>query len=144
MNMNGFIANLYEFFGAAHLGEFTENMWNENFYRDIFIIMLVSVMSISFIYYYIVNHPRLNRWYHWLFVNLGTSLLNFVIVWIVTSDNMVAFYFEAKQKIPPLVDNWTNYFTLGSIAFFWTFVFFFIFSFIIKWGSRNCKHVPFI
>lgn len=136
--MNGFVANLYELFGDVNL-EISKIMEEKGFYSPIFIFMLVSVIVISLIYYY-PGHPRINRWYHWLLINLGACILNFIVTWIITSDNIVAIYKEFNIKYP----EWTNYFTLGSIAFFWTFVFFFIFSFIIKWWSRNCKHSPFI
>lgn len=139
--MDGFIANLYEFWGMAYLGDFSNDMYQNGFYLPIFIVMIVTCLLVSAVYYYAINHPRLNRWYHWLFFNLGTALLNFVVAWIIAQDKMVAYY--AEQGMDAAHD-WTNYFVLSSIAFFWTFVCFFLFSFALKWGSRNCKHAPFV
>lgn len=139
--MDGFIANLYEFWGYLNLGNFLNDMYQNGFYLPIFIVMLASVMVVAAIYYYVVNHPRVNRWYHWLYFNLATALANFAAAWAIASDKI--FYFYAQQGMAAPYD-WTNYFVLACMAFLWAFVFFFLFSFIIKWGSRNCKHVPFI
>lgn len=139
--MDGFIANLYEFWGGLNLGGFSADMYNFNFYLPIFIVMLASVMVVAAIYYYVVNHPRVNRWYHWLCFNIGTSVLNFALAWIIASDKLFNLWASQGMACPY---DWTNYFSLACMAFVWTFVFFFLFSFIIKWGSRNCKHTPFL
>lgn len=139
--MDGFIANLYEFWGHLRLDHFSNDMYQNGFYLPIFIVMLASVMVVAAIYYYIVNHPRVNRWYHWLFFNLGVALANFAVAWAIASDKIFYFYAQQGMEVPY---DWTNYFILACMAFLWTSVFFFLFSFVIKWGSRNCKHVPFI
>ena len=139
--MNDFIANLYELWGASYLGDFSNDMYQNGFYIPIFIVMLASVITVAAIYYYVVNHPRVNRWYHWLFFNIGTALVNFAAAWAIASDKVYSFF--AQQGMAASYD-WINYFVLAWMAFLWAFVFFFLFSFVIKWGSRNCKHTPFI
>ena len=139
--MDGFIANLYEFWGSLNLGDFSSDMYNYNFYLPIFIITLTTVMVIATIYYYVLNHPRMNRGYHWLSFNMGTALLNFSFAWIIAAKKLANLFASQGMECPY---SWVEYFTLAIMAFFWSFVFFFLFSFVIKWGSRNCKHAPFI
>lgn len=139
--MEGFIANLFEFFGFVNQGNFSNDMYNNGFYMPLFILMLVSCLTVTAVYYYLINHPRINRGWQWLLFNFGTAFLNFILAWIISSDKITAFY-AAQQMYPPY--DWTNYFILGIIDFFWTIVFFFVSSFIIKWWSRNCKHTPFL
>lgn len=139
--MEGFIANLYELWGLTNLGNFSNDMFNNGFYLPVFIIMLVAIVVVNLVFYYLVNHPRINRWYHWLSFNLGTGIINFVVTWIVSHDKMISFY--AMQGMASPYD-WTNYFILSLIAFLWSFIFYFLCSFIVKWGSRNCKHTPFL
>ena len=139
--MEGFIANLYELWGLINLGNFSNDMFNNGFYLPIFIIMVATVVVVNLVFYYLVNHPRINRWYHWLFFNLGTGMINFVVTWIVSNDKMISFY--AMQGMASPYD-WTNYLILSLIAFLWSFIFYFLCSFIVKWGSRNCKHTPFL
>jgi len=139
--MDGFIANLFEFFGVANQGNFSNDMYNNGYYMPIFLILVILVAVVATCYYYAVNHPRVNRWYHWLFFNLGTGLVNFGLTWIISSDKIVAYYGAQGMDSPY---DWTNYLILSSIALLWTGIFFFVFSFIIKWGSSNCKRTPFL
>lgn len=139
--MEGFIANLYELWGLTNLGNFSNDMFNNGFYLPIFIIMLVAIVVENLVFYYLVNHPRINRWYHWLLFNLGTGIINFVVTWVVSHDKMISFYAMQGMESP---HDWTNYFILSLMAFLWSFIFYFLFSFVIKWGSRNCKHTPFL
>lgn len=139
--MDGFIANLYEFFGLLNLGNFSNDMYQNGFYLPIFIIMIATCGFFSFIYYYVVNHPRVNRWYHWLSFNLGTALLNFAVAWIVASGKIIEYYAQQQMEAPY---DWTNYLILSWMAFLWSFICFFLFSFVMKWWSANAKHSPFL
>lgn len=138
--MDGFIANLYEFFGFVNLGNFSNDMFQNGFYLSVFMVMVSTCLLASVSYYYIVNHPRGNRWYHWLFFNLGCSLLNFILAWAIVSDKMVGYYAQQQMDTPY---DWTNYFVFSCIAFAWAFIGFFLFSILIKRWSSNCKHSPY-
>ncbi|MCM1034880.1 MAG: hypothetical protein NC038_00015 [Paludibacter sp.] len=139
--MDGLIANLYELFGFLNQGNFSNDMYQNGFYKPIFIIMIAICLVVPVLYYYAINHPRINRWYHWLFFNLGTSLLDFIVAWVVASDKIVNYYAQQEMEAPY---DWTNYLLLSLMAFLWSFVCFFLFSFVIKWWSTNCKHTPFV
>lgn len=139
--MEGFIANLYELWGLTNLGNFSNDMFNNGFYLPIFIIMVATVVFVNIVFYYIVNHPRINRGYHWLLFNLGIGVVNFVVAWVVSYNKIYNFYAMQGMQSPY---DWTNYLILSLIALLWSFVFYFLFSFIMKWGSRNCKHTPFL
>lgn len=139
--MEGFIANLYELWGLTNLGNFSNDMFNNGFYLPIFIIMVATVVFVNIVFYYIVNHPRINRGYHWLLFNLGIGVVNFVVTWVVSYNKIYNFYAMQGMQSPY---DWTNYLILSLIALLWSFVFYFLFSFIMKWGSRNCKHTPFL
>lgn len=138
--MDGFIANLYEFFGFVNLGNFSNDMFQNGFYLSIFMVMMSTCLLAPVIYYYIVNHPRVNRWYHWLFFNLGCSLLNFILAWAIASDKIVNYYAQQQMYTPY---DWTHYFVFSCMAFFWSFICFFLFSIPLKRWSSNCKHTPF-
>lgn len=138
--MNDFFANLYEMFGAFR-GDFYNHMYHEVYYVQLGIIMIVSTLLIAVLFYYGLNHPRVSRWYHWTFFALGASIINFVIDWIVAEDKLIRFFNEAQLDMS---FTWDYFFTLALMGFVWSLVFFFLFSFVIKWGSRNCKHTPFL
>lgn len=135
-----FIANIYELWGAAYFEGFSDDMYDINAYFPIFLWMIISVAVVAFAYYYIINHPRLTRWYHWIVFNLATSLLNFAIGWGISYGNLYDLYHAQNMSLP--YSSMTEFFPFAGICFFWTFVLFFVCSMIIKWGSKNCKHSP--
>lgn len=135
-----FIANIYELWGAAYFEGFSADMYDINAYAPIFIWMIVSIVFVNITYYYIVNNPRLSRWWHWMIFNLVISLLNFAIGWGISYGKLFDLYNAQNMDLPYFA--MTEFFPFASICFCWTFVLFFIFSMIIKWGSSQCKHSP--
>lgn len=135
-----FIANIYELWGAAYFEGFSDDMYDINVYFPIFLWMIISVAVVAFAYYYIINHPRWNRWWHWMIFNVVTSLFNFGIGWGISRGNLYDLYHAQNMDLPYY--SMTEFFPFASICFGWTFVMFFIFSMIIKWGSSQCKHSP--
>lgn len=142
-----FIANIYELWGAAIIeGEdgyiFSDDMYDINAYNPIFIWMIISIVAVCIAYYYIINSPRLNRWYWWGCFNLGTSLLNFMIAWGISHGELSDLYNNQNMDLP--YSFMTEFFPFSILCFCWTFILFFVFSMMIKWWSSACKHSPFL
>lgn len=142
-----FIANIYELWGAAIIeGEdgyiFSDDMYDINAYNPIFIWMIISIVAVCIAYYYIINSPRLNRWYWWGCFNLGTSLLNFMIAWGISHGELSDLYNNQNMDLP--YSFMTEFFPFSILCFCWTFILFFVFSMMIKWWSSACKHSPFM
>ena len=54
---------------------------------------------------------------------------------------LVKLYTDAEMEMPYGIAQFLPFcIVAGALTLF----FFFIFSFIVKWGSRNCKHSPFL
>ena len=141
--IQNFIANIYELWGAFYFyNGFSQDMYNINAYAPIFIWMIVSVVLVNIAYYYIVNSPRLSRWWHWLIFNIATSLLNFGIGWGISHGRLFDLYNDQNMDLP--YSAMTEFFPFASICFCWTFVLFLVFSMMIKWWSSACKHSPFL
>ena len=138
--LQDFIANIYELWGGAYIEGFSDDMYAINVYYRVFIWMLISVGLICVTYYYIINHPRSNRWFWWLIVNILTSFANFAISFGISHGQLFDLYNNQNADLP--YDFMTHFFPFSIISFCWTFVLFFLFSMIIKWGSKNCKHSP--
>lgn len=139
--MDNFFANLYELFGKLYLGNFSDDMFNNGFYNPIGIVMFASVTLFAVLYYYVINHPRWNRWFWWLTTGGVLSVLNFGAAWIMADSFLVKLYAAQVMIMPYGMPEFLPFsVTAGCLTFF----FFFVFSFIIKWGSRNCKHSPFL
>lgn len=139
--MDGFVANLFEFWGGFYLGDFSNDMYQNGYYLPIFFIILIISFFSVILFYYGINHPRYNRWWHWLLHNVCTGVIISIFTALYSSDAIIGYYAENGMESPY---SWTNYFTLSLISFFWSLIIFFIFSFMFKWWSINCKHSPFI
>lgn len=142
--MNEFFANLYELFGIACLGnncDFSNDMYQNGYYVPIGIVMFISIFVVGILYYYVINHPRWNRWFWWLLTGLVLSIANVVYAWVRAESMLTNLYSGANMSNPY---GTPEYFPFSVIAGSLTLFFFFVFSFIIKWGSRNCKHSPFL
>ncbi|MDR2424938.1 MAG: hypothetical protein LBD59_09485 [Prevotellaceae bacterium] len=135
--MNDFFAFLYE--TLSYLNTFSDDMYNTNAYVPTGLSSVAISLAGMTIYYYLINHPRLNRWFHWFGMSLILAVINFGIAWIMSDKALFALYSEQGQEMPYGYE----IFTFSLINAVWTLVFNFVFSMIIKWWSRNCDHTPF-
>jgi hypothetical protein len=137
--MNDFFASLYELF--SYFEGFSDDLFANKLYMPIGFSMLAVSSVATAIYYYVINHPHLNRWYHWALVVLVACIINFGISYGVTSNGLGDLYAQKNQVIPYS----TDILIFSLINGLWTFVTSFIFSFIRKIGkwSYNCKNTPF-
>jgi hypothetical protein len=137
--MNDFFASLYEAF--AYFEGFSDDLFENNLYIPIgFFTLSISLIAMA-IYYYGINHPRLNRWYHWALTVLIACIINFAIAYIITFNNLDVVYALQNQELP---------FSMEILIFsllnsLWTLIASFVFSFIRKIGkwSYNCRNTPF-
>lgn len=125
--------------------------------------MLALGISLAFViaYYYIpfygLNHPRTNRWWNWLIILAIVGLINFFIAygWSVNkllNDEIPTCWVHGFDAGEFVLDNDGNPIELikekhcvifGFVNLIISIAFYTIWSFILKWWSRNCKHSPF-
>ncbi|MBO4699378.1 hypothetical protein J5690_07190 [bacterium] len=142
--MNDFIASLFELWGNAQFGDFSNDMFQEgegSFYLQIFLIMVILTIVVPVLYYYVIDNARLNRWYYWLLFNFGTAIVNFIFSWVCSSESIANYYYQEQLECPSY--GVVPYFTLSLIVAMWSMIFFFVVSLIIKWKSKNSCYSPF-
>lgn len=152
--MGDFFGSLYcifeDFFGL----ELADYLWGQsspdsttNSFIGIGLWMLgISILTVL-IYYYALNHPKLNNWWGWGIFLIINAIINFIVGWqIVLSD----FYDGLMVRIDPST-NMNVPLNIGEseiicfgvsnmIISVFTFI---IISFIVKWWSSNCSRAPF-
>lgn len=133
--MNEFFAALYELITSQET-ELSKLLFDEKTYIPVGVSMLLLSALGMVIYYYAINHPRFNRWYHWLIVVIAVCLINFAIAYFM-ADGVVWNTYETTDGYVTQIVN----FAIAN--FIWAFIFSFICSMIIKWKSTNAKHSPF-
>lgn len=134
--MNDFFANWYE---LVYLGNFSNDMFNNNLYVVIGLCMLLIPMVVLTLYYYVVNSVKFYKWYHWLILVAVLALINFLIAYFTSYNNLSYIYEQQNKALPYSAD----FFSFSLVNMVWTLVVSFIWSMIIKWGSSNCRRSPF-
>jgi hypothetical protein len=133
--MNDFFAALYELITSQGT-ELSKLLYDDNTYVPVGIFMLLLSIIGMVVFYYVINHPKFTRWYHW-FLTVGVvCVINFIIAYF-NADGVVWDAYESTN-------GYVNQIIIFAFAnVFWTLVFSFIVSLIIKWKSTNAKHSPF-
>ena len=152
--MGEFFGSIYcwfeDFFGL----ELADYLWgNSSPLSDFnsFIGIGFSLFGVSllmvFIFYYAVNHPRLNNWWGWGIFLVINAIINFIVGW----QWVLKDYYDGKMVTLDPSSNLQTPLNIGEAEILYfgvsnmllSFMVFFIFSFIFKWRSRNCSNAPF-
>lgn len=147
---------------AEHLWGYnceTQSYSNSNSFSGVGLITLAVTLVVVLIYYYVVNHPRFNRWWSWLITLIGTGFFSlFIGYYLVANDFINGYIGDCLMYIRDEEGNIISYlirendcWMFGLANFFVSLGFFIIFSlifnilgrFIPKLASRNCKYSPF-
>jgi len=108
-------------------------------------IALGIALVVMLIYYYVINHPRFNKWWSWLLMLLLVGVSNLAIavgmlwgVWDTVTDDIVCLIEGGSGGIN---ENTCIGFSIAN--FIVSILFFIILSIAFKWWSTNCKRCPF-
>lgn len=152
--MGEFFGSIYcifeDFFGI----DLAEYMWGQlsplsqtNSFIGVGLWMFGISLAMVLLYYYVVNHPRLNNWWGWLIFLGINAVINFIVGWQwVLKDfydsKMVTVDPSTNLQVPLNIGE-TEILCFGVSNMLLSIVAFIIFSFIIKWWSTNCSRSPF-
>ena len=112
--------------------------------------LLLTTTGIAAIYYFAINHPRWNHRGHWLLFLALSIIINFTIGAYFTYDDLTNGNLNTPQTSCLLFDANGNQLILPQDCLMFGLsnaiiaaVVFIIASIGMKFGSRNCKYVPF-
>lgn len=152
--MDQFFGSIYcwleDFFGlplADYLWGVSSPKQTSVMFIGIGLAMVIVSFAMVVLYYYIVNHPRLNNWWGWTIFLAINAVINYVVGWQwVLKD----YYNGLMVKLDPATGKEVDLpiFSSDIIAFGVTnmidaIIAFIVFSYIIKWWSTNCSRAPF-
>jgi hypothetical protein len=135
--MNDFFASWYEL--LAYFDVFSDDMYNQNLYITIGLCMVLIPVGILTIYYYVINSVKFGKWWHWLLLVVVLCAINFGIAY-VTSYNELSYLYQQQNQELPYASEFVGFSLINAL---WVFVVSFVWSMIIKWGSKNCSRTPF-
>jgi hypothetical protein len=153
--MRDFFAPIYEllqdlygqFLGYHLYGYDCEfNITNQSLYALIGSLMIMISFVICILFYYAINHPRFNRWYHWLIMLVMNAGINFYIAYDITKSELdlgkICKDFVTDPQTNAIQIDATNCMGFGFDNAIIATLFFVLFSFIVRWWSRNCSTCP--
>lgn len=98
--MGNFFGSIYCIFEDFFGEELANYLWGQlspesttNSFIPIGLWMLGISLAMTLIYYYAVNHPKLNNWWGWGIFLLANGLINFIVGW----QMVLADYYEDKM-----------------------------------------------
>ena len=142
------LIDLYGQFLAYHLYGYDcqFNAVNKSLYGNIGVSMILISLAICAIFYYVINHPRFNRWYHWLIILLINAGVNFYIAFDITNSDLqqgkICADFVTDPQTNVIQIDVMNCIGFGYANAIIATLFFVLFSFSIRWRSKNCSTCP--
>jgi len=114
---------------------------SNNQFMAIWCITAGASLFMAVLYYFILNHPRLNRTWIWtIFMAVLSVGMFFYGRTLVVSD----IFGRSLHPVDPALNvGLNNAMMFGVYEAVLAALFFFLFSVAMKWGSKNCKNVPF-
>lgn len=141
--MNDFFANLFELWGLAIIensqASFSDQMYYNALYPPIGLVMIISAVLFTIIYYFIINHARLSRWYWWGLGGLIVAVLNFFTSWGIADGKLYQIYVNAGMQYP---FSFIDILPFSLIVAMWAFIVYLLASVIFKRFSINSRHTP--
>ena len=139
--MKDLIANLYEFWGGAYLGPFSDDMYSIDQYFPIAIYSIITAIVITIIYYYVLDRPATAKKRFWLLALLLGGIISFVIAFVTSNNGLTEMFIQVGVPVP--AGYTTDILQFSLINVFWTIILIFLLSMAIKWKSKNSSYIPF-
>ena len=152
--MGEFFGSIYCLFEDVFGLELANYLWGNlspnqqtNMYVPIGFTMLVVSVFVWLLYYYIIDHPKLAKWWGWL-IFLGTNAaVNFLIGWQWVLSHYFLGYMvgiePSTKKVYDLNISYGDMLCFGFANMLLASLVVVILTIFMKWGSKNSSNSPF-
>lgn len=111
-----------------------------NQFPTIWLVTFFSALLVFVVFYYILNHPRFNKIWHWL-IAMAVLALG-IFFWsrgLVLADLSGASMHPIDSALNISTDNALMFGVYNAVL---SAIFFLFFSIVGRFGSKNCKNTP--
>lgn len=139
--MSDFVANIFELWGGAYLGPFSQYMYRADLYIGIFLWLLLLPAIALLIYYVLWDNIRLSKLWIWGLIVLVLSLAVGTIGYL-NADAGIYDYLHAHQIKDSKIED-SDYLYFSLVCFGWALLWSIFCSCIYKLFSTKTRHIPF-
>lgn len=139
--MNSGIADFFELWNFAYLGDLSKYMYKASAYSNIFLMMFCVTLAVMFIYYKPLDHIKLAKRSTWVVIVILTSLACAYIGGEMAQNQIKEYLFNNHVARTGIVHG--DYITFMIVVFFWSAIFSIIWSLIFKNISIKSRRIPF-
>ena len=160
--MGNVLGYIYEWFLSFYGQNLSYFLWgfnpatgaytNSNLYNFVGLITIVISLFIVLLFYYILSHPRFCRWWSWLITLIVNSVIALFVGYGIVSykynngyvPDALMYERDAEGNIVSTLISITDCWGFGFANMFVAAMCFVLFTFLLKWWSKDAKHVPFL
>lgn len=112
-----------------------------NQFPSLFLWTIGIVVIVFVLYYYIINSPRLSKWWHWL---ISMAIVAGLTYWVgFRTVNVDVINGNIALSLQPYIGH-NSAMMFGIYNMMLAVLFYFVFTLLFRRWSRNCKHSPWV
>lgn len=139
--MKELIANFYELWGGAYLGDFSNLMFNNQLYGTIAISSIFLAVIFPALYYYVIDKPSTAKISVWFLMILIGGVIAFLIAYVSSNNGLTEVFADIGEPVPRQFSS--DMLIFGLVNAMLTMLLIILLSIPLKIKSTNSSYIPF-
>ncbi len=138
--MKDLIANFYELWGGAYLGDFSDQMFNNDLYFPVALYSILVAFILIIAYYYVIDRPGTAKISIWAINLLIGGVISAIIAYVSANNDLTEIFSSIGEPVPASFSS--DMLMFAMINAMWTIILMVLLSFVFKWKSPNSSYIP--
>jgi len=134
------IANFYELWGGAYLGDFSDQMFNNDLYFPVALYSILVAFILIIAYYYVIDRPGTAKISIWAINLLIGGVISAIIAYVSANNDLTEIFSSIGEPVPASFSS--DMLMFAMINAMWTIILMVLLSFVFKWKSPNSSYIP--
>ena len=138
--MKDLIANFYELWGGAYLGNFSDQMFDNDLYFPVALYSIFVGLILIIVYYYVIDRPGTAKISIWALNLLLGAIISAIIAYVSANNDLTEIFASIGEPVPIAFSS--DMLMFAMINAMWTIILMVLLSFVFKWKSPNSSYIP--